>query len=109
MKTTILVMATIMVLACNSYVLRAEDLGSIPQSQSNSANLLSCPPAAFLILEQGKLAGVDWVEYRASKIHTRTILTQSLVIDATIDLRPDQTAAHSSVVVTNAGEAPQAP
>jgi hypothetical protein len=52
---------------------------------------------------------VDWVEYGASQVHSRTILTQSLVIDATIDLRPDQTAAHSSVILTMAGEAPQAP
>jgi dienelactone hydrolase len=109
MKTTILSIATIMVLDFSSHALRAQDPGSAPQSQSNSANLSSCAPAAFLILEQGKLAGVDWVEYRANQVHTRTILTQSIVIDATIDLRPDQTAAHSSVVLTNAGEAPQAP
>jgi pimeloyl-ACP methyl ester carboxylesterase len=30
-------------------------------------------------------------------------------IDATIDLRPDQTAAYSSVVLSNVGEAPEAP
>lgn len=109
MKTAIYFMVTVMVLACNSHSLRAQDSGSVPQSQSNSANLSSCAPAAFLILEQGKLAGVDWVEYRANQVHTRTVLMQSLVIDATIDLRPDQTAAHSSVVLSNAGEAPQAP
>jgi hypothetical protein len=109
MKTTLLSIATFMVLACNSHALRAQDLGSAPQSQSNSANLSSCATAAFLILEQGKLAGVDWVEYRASQVHTRTILMQSRVIDATIDLRPDQTAAHSSVVLSIAGEAPEAP
>ena len=109
MKTTILFRITVMVLACNSHALQAQDSGPVPQSQSNSANLSSRAPAAFLIWEQGKLAGVDWVEYRANQIHTRTILMQSLVIDATIDLRPDQTAAHSSVILLNAGEAPQAP
>jgi dienelactone hydrolase len=109
MKTTVLSIATFMVLACNSHALRAQDLGSAPQSQSNSANLSSCTTAAFLILEQGKLAGVDWVEYRANQVHTQTILMQSRVIDATIDLRPDQTAAHSSVVLSIAGEAPEAP
>jgi uncharacterized protein len=109
MKTTILFIATFMVLACNSHPLRAQDSGSVPQSQSNSGNLSSCAPAAFLISEQGKLAGVDWVEYRANQVHTRTILMQSRVIDATIDLRPDQTAAHSSVVLSIAGEAPEAP
>jgi hypothetical protein len=109
MKTTILFMATVTVLACNPHALRAQGSGSVPQSPSNSANLSSCAPAAFLILEQGKLAGVDWVEYRASQVHTRTILMQSRVIDATIDLRPDQTAAHSSVVLSIAGEASEAP
>ncbi|HWG20579.1 MAG TPA: alpha/beta fold hydrolase [Terracidiphilus sp.] len=109
MKRTIVFMVTVMVLACNSHALRAQDAGSVPQSQVSAANLSSCAPAAFLILEQGKLAGVDWVEYRTNQVHTRTILTQSVVMDATIDLRPDQTAAHSAVVLTNAGEAPQAP
>jgi hypothetical protein len=109
MKTSFLFMVTVMVLACNSEPLRAHDSGSGPQSRSNSANPSSCAPAAFLILEQGKLAGVDWVEYRTNQVHTRSILMQSVVIDATIDLRPDQTAAHSSVILANAGEAPQAP
>jgi hypothetical protein len=114
MKTTVLftvtvIMVTAMVLAGNPHALRAQDSGSVAQGQANPENLSSCAPAAFLILEQGKLAGVDWVEYRANQIHTRTILTQSIVIDATIDLRPDQTAALSSVVLTNAGEAPQVP
>jgi pimeloyl-ACP methyl ester carboxylesterase len=117
MKITVLFMVAVMmvtatVLADNSHALRAPDSGSNAQSQANSANLSDfyfCAPAAFLILEQGKLAGADWVEYSANQVHTRTILTQSIVIDATIDLRPDQTAAHSSVVLTNAGEAPQTP
>jgi dienelactone hydrolase len=109
MKTTLLSIATSMVLASNSHALRGQDLGSAPQGQSNSANLSSCATTAFLILEQGKIAGVNWVEYRASQVHTRTILMQSRVIDATIDLRPDQTAAHSSVVLSIAGEASDAP
>ncbi len=109
MKTTLLSIATFMVLACNSHALRAQDRGSAPQSQSNSANLSSCGPAALLILEQGKLAGVDWVEQVGSTVHTRSILTQSIAIDATVDLRADQTAAHSSVVVTAAGEKPGEP
>ena len=109
MKTTILFMATVTVLAFNPHALRAQGSGSVPRSPSNSATLFSCAPAAFVILEQGKLAGVDWVEYRASQVHTRTILMQSRVIDATIDLRPDQTAAHSSVILSIAGEAPEAP
>jgi dienelactone hydrolase len=107
MKPVLLFIATC--LACNASALQAQDPGAASPTASNFAQRASCAPAAFLILEQGTLAGVDWVEYRATQVHSRTILTQSLVIDATIDLRPDQTAAHSSVVLTMAGEAPQAP
>jgi pimeloyl-ACP methyl ester carboxylesterase len=109
MKTSILPIATFLVLACSSHALRAQGPGSAPKSQSNSASHSSCAPAAFLVLEQGKLAGVDWVEYRASQVHTRTILMQSRIIDATIDLRDDQTASHSFVVLSIAGEPPEAP
>lgn len=63
----------------------------------------TCAPAAFLTLEKGRLAGVDWVERHGNQVHSRVILTQSRVIDATIDLRPDETAAHSSVVLSEAG------
>jgi uncharacterized protein len=66
-----------------------------------------CEASAFLTFEQGKLAGVDWVEGTPGGIHTRTVLTQSRVIDAKIDLRADQTAAHSSVVLANAGDEPE--
>lgn len=109
MKTPLLFIITAIALTYNSHALRAQDSGSVPHSQSNSVDISSCEPAAFLILEQGKLAGVNWVEYRANQVHTRTILMQSSVIDATIDLRPDQTAAYSSVVLSKAGEVPEAP
>src|ERR1700691_4414333 len=59
----------------------------------------SCGPAAFLTFEQGKLAAVDWVDRSTGQVHTRVIETQSLVVDATISLRSDETAAHSSAVV----------
>ena len=49
MKTAIYFMVTVMVLACNSHSLRAQDSGSVPQSQSNSANLSSArrQPSSF--------------------------------------------------------------
>jgi dienelactone hydrolase len=65
-----------------------------------------CAPAAFLVFEQGALAGVDWVQRTADQVHTRAVITQSMVVDATIDLRSDQTAAHASVVLTMAGDNP---
>jgi uncharacterized protein len=68
-----------------------------------------CAAAAFLTTEKGKLAGVDWVERKAGQVHTRAVLTQSRIIDATIDLRPDETAAHVSVTLAVAGEHPEKP
>jgi dienelactone hydrolase len=75
----------------------------------NQAQVAVCAPAAFLILESGKLAGVDWVEKQGNQVHTRSVLTQSRVIDATIELRSDQTAARSSVVLSIGGGDPEKP
>jgi dienelactone hydrolase len=66
----------------------------------------ACPPAVFLVVEQGVLAGVDWVERTADRVHTRAVITQSMVVDATIDLSSDETAARGSVTVTVAGDSP---
>jgi dienelactone hydrolase len=69
----------------------------------------ACAAAAFLTFESGKLAGVDFVDRKPGQIHTRSLLTQSRVIDATIDMRSDQTAAHSSVILSIAGGEPDKP
>jgi hypothetical protein len=45
MKTTILSLAAVMVLACNSHALRGQDAGSPPQSQSNPATCLTATDA----------------------------------------------------------------
>jgi uncharacterized protein len=63
----------------------------------------ACSPAVFLTFEKGRLAGVDWVERHGNQVHSHVILTQSRVIDVTVDLRPDETALHSSVVLSEAG------
>jgi len=65
----------------------------------------SCGSAAFLTYEQGKLAAVDWVDRTAGRLHTRVIETQSHVVDATIELRADETASRSSALVSTIGEA----
>jgi uncharacterized protein len=78
-----------------------------PSTEEVAGQLPACGPAAFLTLESGRLAGVDWVEHRGNQVHTRVVLTQSQVINATIDLRPDQTASHSSVVLSIAGGEPE--
>jgi len=64
----------------------------------------SCGSAAFLTYEEGKLAAVDWVERSGRRLHTRAVETQSHVVDVTIDLRADETAAHSSALVSTIGE-----
>ncbi|MBV9625686.1 MAG: alpha/beta fold hydrolase [Acidobacteria bacterium] len=79
----------------------------LPDASPNPPS--ACAPAAFLTFESGRLAGVDWVEHRGNQVHTRVVLTQSEVIDASIDLRPDQTARHSSVVLSIAGGEPEKP
>ena len=64
----------------------------------------ACGSAAFLTFEQGQLAAVDWVDRSTNQVHTRVVETQSHVVDATIDLRPDETAARSSAVLSTAGQ-----
>jgi pimeloyl-ACP methyl ester carboxylesterase len=64
----------------------------------------TCGSAAFLTFEQGKLAAVDWVDRSRNQVHTRVIETQSHIVDATIDLRPDETAARFSATLSTAGE-----
>jgi uncharacterized protein len=65
---------------------------------------VSCGSVAFLTFEQGKLAAVDWVDHSPGLIHTRVIETQSHIVDATINVRSDETAAHSSVVLSTVGD-----
>jgi len=65
----------------------------------------ACPAAAYLTLESGRLVAVDWVDYRPGAVHTLAVVNQSRVVDATIDLRPDQSAARSAVLLSIAGEA----
>jgi uncharacterized protein len=80
-----------------------------PAASPNQVASSPCSTGVFLILESGKLAGVDWVERKGNQLHSRVVLTQSRIIDANIDLRPDETASHSSVVLTAAGEEPGKP
>ncbi|HTM26937.1 MAG TPA: alpha/beta fold hydrolase [Vicinamibacterales bacterium] len=63
-----------------------------------------CGAAAFLTYEQGRLAAVDWVDRTANRLHTRVIETQSHVMDVTIELRADETAVHSSSVLSTIGD-----
>ena len=69
-----------------------------------AAGTPGCGSAAFLTFEQGRLAAVDWVDRTANRTHTRVVETQSRIIDAMIDLRQDETAVHSSTVISSFGD-----
>jgi len=60
-------------------------------------------PSAFLTFEAGTLVGVDWVERSRNTVHSKSVLMQSRVIDATIELREDETAIRSSTTIIEAG------
>jgi uncharacterized protein len=78
-----------------------------PVNSDTQLQGVRCPSASFVTIESGKTVAVDWVEHRADSVHTRMVLMQSRVVDATIQIRPDETAAHSSVVLSIAGEPPE--
>jgi hypothetical protein len=63
----------------------------------------------FLTFESGILVGVDWTERQGDRLHTRSVLMRSRILDATIDLRDDGTAAASSTVLQAAGSPPEKP
>jgi len=87
----------------------ASGLAQVPPQTAAKNGTSQCGPAAFLTLEQGKVAAVDWVTRTGNQVHTRVVEAQSHIIDATIDLRPDGTAAHSSVILAIAGDEPDKP
>lgn len=64
---------------------------------------------AFLTFESGVVVGVDWVERDGNRLHTRSVLMLSRVLDATIELRDDETAATASTRMLEAGGSSQAP
>lgn len=82
---------------------------AVAGSGAAPATFATPAPTAFLTYESGALVGVDWVERRADTLHTRSVLMQSHVADATIELRSDGTAARSSVWLRDAGSGPMGP
>jgi len=83
---------------------QAQQQAAARRATNPVAGYLPCGSAAFLTFEQGKLAAVDWVDRSASQVHSRVIETQSHVVDVTIQLRSDETAARSSVTLSTVGE-----
>src|SRR5215472_3989873 len=83
---------------------QAQQQAAARRATNPVAGYVPCGSAAFLTFEQGKLAAVDWVDRSASQVHSRVIETQSHVVDVTIQLRSDETAARSSVTLSTVGE-----
>ena len=97
--------ATVAILACAVCALGQSRASAIAQTAANRVREASaCEAAAFLTFEHGKLAAVEWVERTGNRVHTRAVQTQSQIVDATIDVRSDETAARSSVAVSTAGQ-----
>lgn len=71
----------------------------------------AAPPdsTVFLTFESGVLVGADWAERDGLRLHTRSVLMRSRILDATIDLRDDGTAAAASTVLQAAGSPPEKP
>ena len=109
MKASVAFGVVFVCLVCEAYGLSKGEVGQDESKPAVPAQSAPCAPAAFLTFESGKLAGVDWVERKGNQVHSRSVLTQSRVIDATIELRPDQTAIHSSVVLSAPGDEPMKP
>src|SRR6266849_3926182 len=109
MKARVAFAAVFVCLVCKAYGLSKGEVGQEEPKPAVAAQSVPCAPAALLTFESGKLAAVDWVERKANQVHSHSVLTQSRVIDATIELRPDQTAAHSSVLVSIASDEPGKP
>ncbi len=68
-----------------------------------------CASAVFLTYEHGVLAGVNWVQREARHVHLRSIVTQSIVLEADVELRADQTTLAASATRAPAGSPPEAP
>lgn len=103
-RASVVFVAMMMSIAANQYS-AAGGTSTKAAGKPPPSPAAGCAAAVFLTFESGRLEGVDWVERHGSQVRTRTIRTQSVMIDATIDIRPDQTSAHSSVVVRMAGGA----
>ena len=64
---------------------------------------------ALVTLESGTIVGVNWIERRPDSLHSRSVLTQSSVIDTRIVRNADGSAVRASTRLQMAGADPRAP
>ena len=67
------------------------------------------PDTALVTCESGVVVGADWIQRRGAFLRTRSVLMQSGIRDAIIELGEDATSLHSVTRVSNAGEAAGTP
>ena len=69
----------------------------------------AAPDTALLTYESGVLVAADWIQKRDHAVRTISVLMQSAIRDATIELGDAGTAWRSTTVVGNAGQDPSEP
>ncbi len=67
-------------------------------------NFTTPPDTAFLTFESGVLVAADWIQRRGRVFRSRSVLMQSGIREAVIELGDDGTAVHSTTRVGDAGE-----
>jgi dienelactone hydrolase len=73
------------------------------------AGVSPAPDTAFVTYEHGAVVAVDWIQRRGPRLRSFGVLMQSAAREVTVELGPDESAIHSSTVVSNAGEPPGKP
>jgi len=99
----------VVTLACGATFFCEASLAATAPAAIPAPSPVACPAASLVTLEQGRIAAVDWVEPILGGIRTRSVETQSLVLDVSVTLRDDGTAARSTATVTAAGGTPNEP
>ena len=66
----------------------------LPLSLLLATSVATCPSAAFVTYEGDKIAAVTWTERSATELRSHSVLNQTLIVDSTVALRPDQSATH---------------
>jgi hypothetical protein len=65
------VVATLAILASGAGAFGQTKAPAAQEAKNRAVETAGCGSAAFLTLEHGKLAAVDWVERTGNRIHTR--------------------------------------
>lgn len=76
-------------------------LGAVPSGP--------CPSGVFLTFEQGVLAAVTWEQRQGAHLHLESIVTQSMLMEADVELGADQSTLSTSGTLTVAGSPPGPP